>query len=50
MQCETERAVDSQVASRNTKGLEDKDYCQRLNRLDLYSIKGRLLRADLIKC
>ena len=36
--------------TRHTKGLENMDYGERLNHLDLYSIKGRLLRADLIKC
>ena len=36
--------------TRHTKGLEDKDYAERLRSLDLYSIKGRLLRTDLIKC
>ena len=36
--------------TRNVEGLENLDYYQRLIRLDLYSVKGRLLRADLIKC
>ena len=36
--------------TRNVKGLEDKDYGERLKSLNLYSVKGRLLRADLIKC
>ena len=36
--------------TRQTKGLEDKEYGTRLRALDLYSVKGRFLRADLIKC
>ena len=36
--------------TRQIKGLEEKDYGIRLNTLNLYSVKGRLLRADLIKC
>ena len=36
--------------TRQIKGLEDKDYGTRLRALDLYSVKGRFLRADLIKC
>ena len=36
--------------TRHTRGLEDKKYGERLRSLNLYSIKGRLLRADLIKC
>ncbi|XP_043213164.1 uncharacterized protein LOC122377286 [Amphibalanus amphitrite] len=35
--------------TRHIKGLEHKTYEERLKVLDLYSIKGRLLRADLIK-
>jgi hypothetical protein len=31
-------------------GLEQLDYGSRLRHLDMFSIKGRLLRADLIKC
>ena len=31
-------------------GLEEFPYSQRLNILDLYSVKGRLLMADIIKC
>ena len=31
-------------------GCESMSYDQRLKTLDLYSVKGRLLRADLIKC
>ena len=36
--------------TRNTRGLENKEYGERLQSLDLFSVKGRLLRADLIKC
>ena len=36
--------------TRQIKGLEDKEYEDRLRALNLYSVKGRLLRADLIKC
>jgi len=36
--------------TRQIKGLEDKEYGNRLRELDLYSVKGRFLRADLIKC
>ena len=35
--------------TRQIKGLEGKEYGDRLRSLDLYSIKGRLLRADMIK-
>ena len=35
--------------SRNIAGLEDLPYANRLLSLDQYSIKGRLLRYDLIK-
>ena len=31
-------------------GFEDLTYSQRLANLNLYSVKGRLLRSDLIKC
>ena len=36
--------------TRHTKGLGDMDYGERLKSLDLYSVKGRLLRTDLMKC
>ena len=36
--------------TRHTKGLENKEYGERLSSLNLYSVQGRLLRADLIKC
>ena len=36
--------------TRNIVGLENLDYSERLHFLDLYSVKGRLGRADLIKC
>ncbi|XP_076047391.1 uncharacterized protein LOC143028924 [Oratosquilla oratoria] len=36
--------------TRKIHGLEDLDYSQRLRTLNLYSIKGRLLRHDIIKC
>ena len=36
--------------TRHTRGLEDMGYRERLRALNLYSIKGRLLRADLLKC
>ena len=35
--------------TRNIDGLSDVDYGGRLRSLDLFSVKGRLLRADLIK-
>ena len=35
--------------TRSIAGLRDLDYTSRLRALDLYSIKGRLLRADLLK-
>lgn len=35
--------------TRQVTGLEDLEYPTRLSRLNLFSIKGRLLRADLIK-
>ena len=34
----------------NIDGMRDLSYRERLERLDLYSVKGRLIRADLIKC
>ena len=36
--------------TRNILGLRDKEYGDRLRKLDLFSVKGRLLRADIIKC
>ena len=36
--------------TRHIQGLDGKPYEERLKLLDLYSIKERLLRADLIKC
>ena len=36
--------------SRNVRDLQNLEYSARLQSLDLYSIKGRLLRADMIKC
>lgn len=36
--------------TRNILGFEHADYETRLKRLDLFSVKGRLLRADMIKC
>ncbi|XP_076034532.1 uncharacterized protein LOC143021127 [Oratosquilla oratoria] len=36
--------------TREIHGLEGLDYSQRLRTLNLYSIKGRLLRNDIIKC
>lgn len=36
--------------TRNILGLRDKEYSDRLRKLDLFSVKGRLLRADIIKC
>ena len=35
--------------TRNVSGLQNVSYAERLDRLNLYSIKGRLLRSDLIK-
>ena len=35
--------------TRHISGLENVDYASRLKLLNLYSVKGRLLRADLIK-
>ena len=36
--------------TKRIEGLEEFSYSQRLEILDLYSVKGRLLRADIIKC
>ena len=36
--------------TKKVEGLEELPYDQRLRELDLYSVKGRLLRADLLKC
>ena len=36
--------------TRQVLGLENANYGTRLRELNLYSVKGRLLRADLIKC
>ena len=36
--------------TRQIRGLEELPYEERLKRLNLYSIKGRLLRCDLILC
>ncbi len=36
--------------TRNIDGCCDLEYADRLKRLDLYSVKGRLIRADLINC
>ena len=36
--------------TRQVLGLEGKNYGERLKALDLFSVEGRLLRADLIKC
>ena len=35
--------------TRHIEGLSELSYADRLQVLDLYSVKGRLLRADLIK-
>ena len=35
--------------TRNVAGLEDSPYSERLRSLELYSIKGRLIRADILK-
>ena len=35
--------------SRNVYGLADLSYAERLKRLNIFSMKGRLLRADLIQ-
>ena len=36
--------------TRNVIGLRNMEYGDRLKELDLFSVKGRLLRADIIKC
>ena len=36
--------------TRNISGLENLPYEERLAALNLYSVRGRLLRADMIKC
>ena len=36
--------------TREVDGMEEKSYGERLLAMDLYSVKGRLLRADLIRC
>ena len=36
--------------TRNVVGLRSMEYGDRLKELDLFSVKGRLLRADIIKC
>lgn len=36
--------------TKRIQGLENMSYAQRLVVLDLFSVKGRLLRTDLIKC
>ena len=36
--------------TKQVDGLSELDYSQRLSILNLYSVQGRLLRADLIKC
>ena len=36
--------------TKNIDGMEELSYANRLEALNLYSIKGRLLRADLLKC
>ena len=36
--------------TKNVSALEEKPYGERLLALDLYSVKGRLLRCDLIRC
>ena len=36
--------------TRHVLGLETKEYGERLKALDLFSVEGRLLRADLVKC
>ena len=36
--------------TKQVTGLGNMTYDQRLKTLDLYSVKGRLLRADIIKC
>lgn len=36
--------------TKHIDGLSDQSYADRLKTLNLYSVQGRLLRADLIKC
>ena len=36
--------------TRHILGLQDKEYGVRLQALNLFSVKGRFLRADIIKC
>lgn len=36
--------------TKHIQGLEDLPYHDRLSALDLFSVRGRLLRADLIEC
>ena len=36
--------------TKKIEGFSDLSYWQRLQTLDLYSVRGRLLRADLLKC
>ena len=36
--------------TKKIEGFSDLSYWQRLRTLDLYSVRGRLLRADLLKC
>ena len=36
--------------TRNVLGLKDMIYAERLRALDLFSVQGRLLRADMLKC
>ena len=36
--------------TKKIRGLEDMSYLSRLRYLNLFSVKGRLLRADLVKC
>ena len=36
--------------TRHVLGLETKEYGELLKALDLFSVEGRLLRADLVKC
>ena len=35
--------------TRNVEGLSEMDYAARLTQLELFSVKGRLLRANLVK-
>ena len=36
--------------TKQIESLHDLEYCERLRALNLYSVKGRLIRADLIQC